>query len=777
MGLIGSNVRRVEDDRRLRGVARYIGDIQRPRMLHAAIFRSPYAHARLINVDVAKARTMPGVAAVITFEDIKGVKPIPMRLEPSEDLYRALQRPLASDRLRYVGEPIAVVVAESRYVAEDALEVIEIEVEELEVHVDAREAIRPGAEPIHPGLTSNIAHRFVVETGNVERGFTEADGVLEAEFYIQRHSAVPLETRGLVAEYDEGRKLLTVWGVTKIIHFNHGVLASLLDMPPNRIRMIAVEVGGGFGVRGEFYPEDYLIPYLARMLRRPVRWIEDRNEHLKAANHSREQWHRLRVGYRNDGRIVAFDDYLLNVMGGYIRTHGATLPTMTAAYMPGPYKLDNYRCDAHCVLVNKTPAGTYRGPGRFGASFVRERALDMIARKLQLDPTEVRLRNFIPSELLPYATGTSAFDTPTVYDSGDYAKQFRQTLEAFEYEKRKAWCAEERRNGRAVGIGIGCFVEKTGGGPWEYARVEIDVSGEVIVYSGAADVGQGVETVLTQIVADTLAIDLERIRVVHGDTDVVPFGLGAFGSRSTVVAGSAALMATEQVKQKLLTLAATALQADQADLSFEKNHVVARGKAGVRISYADLAVLATPSSARTLGVKPGISAEAIFHADKMAFPYGVHVALVEVDQKTGLIRIPKYLIAFDVGRAVNPMLVKGQLVGGFAQGIGGALLEEFLYDSSGQLLSGSFMDYLLPSVAEVPDVEVLLTEESPSPLNPLGVKGAGEGGIVAVGATIANAVCDAFGGLVSIHRLPLTPELVLNLARDARAASESMLPV
>ena len=317
MGLIGSNVRRVEDDRRLRGVARYIGDIQRPRMLHAAIFRSPYAHARLINVDVAKARAMPGVAAVITSEDIKGVKPIPMRLEPSEDLYRALQRPLASDRLRYVGEPIAVVVAESRYVAEDALEVIEIEVEELEVHVDAREAIRPGAEPIHPGLASNIAHRFVVETGNVEQGFTEADGVLEAEFYIQRHSAVPLETRGLVAEYDEGRKLLTVWGVTKIIHFNHGVLASLLDMPPNRIRMIAVEVGGGFGVRGEFYPEDYLIPYLARMLRRPVRWIEDRNEHLKAANHSREQWHRLRVGYRNDGRIVAFDDYLLNVMGGY----------------------------------------------------------------------------------------------------------------------------------------------------------------------------------------------------------------------------------------------------------------------------------------------------------------------------------------------------------------------------------------------------------------------------------------------------------------------------
>lgn len=771
--MIGSSIRRVEDSRRLRGVARYIGDIHRPGMLHVAIFRSQYAHARLTKVEVDRARAMPGVVAVITFEDIKGVKPIPMRLEPSEDLYRALQRPLASDRLRYVGEPIAVVVAENNYLAEDALEGIDITVEQLEVHVDARRAIKPGSELIHPGVARNIAHRFVVETGNVERALAEADAVLEQEFYIQRHSAVPIETRGLVAEYDEGRKLLTVWGSTKVVHFNHGVLASLLEMPPSRIRMIEVEVGGGFGVRGEFYPEDYLIPFLARMLRRPVRWIEDRNEHLKAANHSREQWHRLRVGYRRDGRIVAFDDHLLNVMGGYIRTHGATLPTMTAAYMPGPYKLENYRCDARCVLVNKTPAGTYRGPGRFGASFVREHALDIIARRVHLDPAEIRMRNFIPSELMPYTTGTSAFDTPTIYDSGDYAKQLKQALEKFEYEKHKAWCSEQRGNGRAVGIGIGCFVEKTGGGPWEYARVEIDLSGEVVIYSGAADVGQGVETVLSQIVADTLPIDIEHIRVVHGDTAVVPFGVGAFGSRSTVVAGNAALMATQEVKQKLLTIAAIALQVDQSDLYFEKNHIVARSGAGPGISYAELAALATPSSARVIGVKPGISAEAVFHADRMAFPYGVHLALVEIDQKTGFIKIPKYLIVFDVGRAINPMLVKGQIVGGFAQGIGGALLEEFSYDSSGQLMSGSFMDYLLPSAAEVPPVEVLVTEDSPSPLNALGVKGAGEGGIVAVGATLANAVYDAFDGLVDICQLPLTPELVLKLAHDAQKVRAS----
>jgi aerobic carbon-monoxide dehydrogenase large subunit len=773
MAYIGSSVRRVEDNRRLRGVARYVADIQRPGMLHAAVFRSPFAHAWLIKVDVERARAMPGVVAVITFQDIAGIKPIPMRLEPSENLFRALQKPLASDRLRYVGEPIAVVVAEDRYQAEDAFEGIDIEVEELEAYVNVRTAINPGSELLFPGVTRNIAHHFVVETGDVARALSEAYEVFEEEFYIQRHSAVPLETRGLVAEHDEGRDLLTIWGPTKVVHFNHGVLANLLEMPPSRIRMIEVEVGGGFGVRGEFYPEDYLIPFLAKKLRRPIRWIEDRNEHLKSTNHSREQWHRLRIGFGKDGRIVAFDDYLLTAMGGYIRTHGATLPTMTAAYMPGPYKLDNYRCDAHCVLVNKTPAGTYRGPGRFGASFVRERAMDMVARKLDMDPAELRLRNFIPKELMPYTTGTSAFDTPTVYDSGDYASQLKSALEKFEYYKLKNWCREQRIAGRAVGIGIGCFVEKTGGGPWEYGRVEIDTSGEIVVYSGTADLGQGVETVLSQIVADTLPSDIERIRVVHGDTSVVPFGVGGFGSRSTVVAGSAALLAAEDVKKKLLSLAATALQTNVNDLKFEKNRVIARSGIGPGISYAELAALTTPSSARALGVTPGVSGEAVFHADRMAFPYGVHLALVEVDQRTGFIKIPKYLIAFDVGRAINPMLVKGQIVGGFAQGIGGALLEEFSYDSSGQLLSGSFMDYLLPSVAEVPEVEVMLTEDSPSPLNPLGVKGAGEGGTVAVGATLANAVCDAFDGLVEIRQLPLTPELVLKLAHDAKKARDS----
>ncbi len=770
MGYVGSSVTRKEDERLLRGVGRYAGDIKRPGMLHAAIVRSSFAHGRIRRIGTEQARAMPGVVAVLTFADIAGVKPIPMRLAPRDDLIRALQRPLANDVVRYVGEPLAVVVAESRYLAEDALEAVELDVEPLPPVTDARRAIEPGAPVLHPGVPDNIAGHFVEKTGDVERALAGADVVIEEEFYIQRHSGVPLETRGLVAEYDEAQGLLTIWGPTKVVHFNRDVLARLMDMPPSRIRMIELENGGGYGIRGEFYPEDYLIPVLAKRLGRPVAWIEDRNEHLKSANHSREQVHRVRVGASRDGRIVAFDDVLLNAMGGYIRTHGSTVPTMTAAYLPGPYKWDNYRCDANCVLVNKTPAGTYRGPGRFGAAFVRERSMDMIARRLGLDPAEIRLKNFIPSELMPYNTGTTAFGKPTIYDSADYHKQFRLLLEKFDYTNRRALCARERQQGRAFGIGLGCFVEKSGLGPWEYGRVEIDQAGEVTVYTGACDLGQGVETVLSQIVADALPVDIAKVKVVHGDTGLVPYGGGSYASRGTVLAGNAARNAALEVRAKLGALAATALQASADALVFEPGRVSARsasGALGSSISFEELAAMAQPGAALPLGVTPGLSAEAFFRAEHMTYPYGVHAAMIELDPETGFIKIHKYMVAYDIGRAVNPMLVEAQIVGGMAQGLGGALLEEFAYDEEGQLLTGSFMDYLLPSTMEVPPVEVILTEDAPSPLNPLGVKGAGEGGTVAVGAALANAVCDALDGLVEIKELPLTPERLRNLAQEA----------
>jgi aerobic carbon-monoxide dehydrogenase large subunit len=767
MAYVGSSVRRSEDDRLLRGIGRFVGDISRAGVLHAAVARSAFAHGRIIRVDVEGARRMAGVVSVITSEDIPGVGPIPMRLAPREDLVRALQRPLASDRVRYVGEPVAVVVARSRYEAEDAVEAVRLEVEPLEAVVDPRRALEPGAPVLHPAVPDNTAGHFVMDVGRVERGLADADEIIEAEFSIQRHSGVPLETRGLVAEFDADSRMLTVWGPTKVVHFNRAVLAELLGLPLSQIRFVEPEVGGGFGIRGEFYPEDFLIPFLAIRLGCPVRWIEDRAEHLKSANHSREQWHRVRVGVKRDGRIVAFDDLLLNNMGGYVRTHGATVPTMTAAYLPGPYKIDNYRCDAHCVLTNKTPAGTYRGPGRFGAAFVRERVMDMVARRLGLDPAEVRLRNFIPREAMPYETGTSAFGTPTIYDSADFAKQFRLALAKLGYEAMREWCAERRREGRAVGIGIACFVEKSGLGPWEYARVEVDPSGQVVVYTGAADVGQGVETVLAQIAADTLAADFAQVRVVHGDTSLVPYGGGSYASRGTVVAGNSVMQAAEGTRAKLVQLAAAALEVSPEDLVVDGGRVAPRGAPSAALSFADLARLATPTWALPRGLQPGTVGEAFFTAEHMVYPYGVHLAVVEVDCETGFLVIHKYLVAYDVGRAINPMLVEGQIVGGVAQGLGGALLEEFAYDDEGQLLTGSFMDYLVPTSAEMPGVEVLLTEDAPSPRNPLGVKGAGEGGTVGVGAALANAVCDALGGVVEIQQLPLTPQRVREAARVA----------
>jgi carbon-monoxide dehydrogenase large subunit len=771
MNYVGKSVTRKEDNRLLRGAGRFVGDIKRPGMLYAAILRSSVPHGKLKRVDADNARKSPGVVSVFTFADMSDVKPIPMRLAPRDDLIRALQKPLASDRVRYVGEPLAVVIADTRYQAEDALELVDVEIEEMEGIVDARRAVEKGAPVLHPAVPDNIAGHFVEKTGDVEKSIADADVVFEEEFYIQRHSGVPLETRGLVAEYDEGHRTLTIWGPTKVVHFNQAVLAGLLDMPQSQIRMIELENGGGYGIRGEFYPEDFLIPFIARKLNRPICWIEDRNEHLKSANHSREQWHKVKIGAAKDGRIVAFDDVLLNVMGGYIRTHGATVPTMTAAYLPGPYKWDNYRCDANCVLVNKTPAGTYRGPGRFGAAFVRERVMDMVAHRLGLDPAEVRLKNFIPSELMPYKTGTTAFGKPTIYDSADFHKQFHAALEKFNYYELQKQCEADRKAGKAIGIGFGCFVEKSGLGPWEYARVEIDPAGEVVIFTGAADLGQGVETVLSQVVADALPVDIERVRVVHGDTAQIPFGGGSYASRGTVVACNSAVAAVAEVRKKLLQLAAVALQAEEKDLVVEPNRVVRKDTAA-SVSFTDLAKLASPITALPLGIKPGISGEGFFAPEHMVYPYGVHMALVEVDTETGFLKIHKYLIAYDVGRAINPMLVDGQLVGGMAQGLGGAILEEFSYDAEGQLLTGSFMDYLLPSSMEVPPVSILLTEDAPSPLNPLGVKGAGEGGTVGVGAALANAVCNALGGKIEIRRLPLTPEFVRDLAKQAAAHRE-----
>ncbi|MCA1645221.1 MAG: xanthine dehydrogenase family protein molybdopterin-binding subunit, partial [Chloroflexi bacterium] len=622
---VGASVPRLEDPRFLTGAGRYVGDLQRHGLLHAHLLRSPHAHARVASIDTQAARAQPGVEAVLTFDDLaEGGGPIPIRLSPLSSLREFLQWPLAHDRVRYVGEPVAVVVAHSRYTAEDAAELVEVVYEPLPAVVYGRAALEPGAPVLHDKPGTNLAAEFSMVVGDVDTAFADADVVIRERFKIQRHTANPIETRGLMAEFDRGRGILTVWGATKVPHFNRAVLAELLGIGEHQIHFVEGDVGGGFGVRGEFYPEDFLIPLLALRIGRPVQWIEDRQEHLQAANHSREQEHDVEIAVRGDGTICGLRDRIVNDMGAYIRTHGATVPTLTASMLPGPYVIPNYRCEVRCVLTNKTPAGTYRGPGRFEAAFVRERLIDLVARRLELDPADVRRRNFIPSTRMPYDTGLNALGTHIVYDSGNYAALFEQALAAVDYPALRADLRRARALGRSVGVGLGYFVEKSGLGPWEYARVEVDPSGQVVVYSGLASVGQGMETSLAQVCADALSVDYRAISVRHGDSDTVPYGMGAFASRGAVLASNAVRLAAQAVKDKALEVAAQLLEVSLDDLELASGGVRVRGAPERGLGLGAVAQALRPTRALAGGWLPGLSAERFYEVDHMAYPYGVH---------------------------------------------------------------------------------------------------------------------------------------------------------
>jgi carbon-monoxide dehydrogenase large subunit len=740
-------------------------------MLSAVILRSPHPHARIVAIDSARARRQRSVVAVFTGADLGGVGRIPMRMSPRAEVVGCLQRPLALDKVRYVGEPVAVVVAADRYLAEDAAELIDVEFEPLPVVTDARRALEPGAPVLHESLGRNLAERLVMGCGDTERGLREARVRVRQRFKVHRHTGVPLETRGLLAQFDPGTGALTVWGPTKVPHFNRDVLCDLLGWPEHRVRFVETEVGGGFGIRGEFYPEDFLIPWAAVRLRHAVQWVEDRREHMLAANHSREQLHEIEIGADAEGRILALVDRIHADMGAYIRTHGFVVPDRTAAMLPGPYRIPNYAAEVFCAFTNKTPCGTYRSPGRYEGTVVRERLVDALAAALRLDPAEVRRRNFVGKDEMPYAVGSTADRDPVIYDSGDFRSAFETALDAAGYAALRRRQAEARRQGRCVGVGLGCFVEKSGTGPWEYARVEVDASGRVVVYTGLASLGQGLETTLSQICADELGVELDDVTVVHGDTARIPYGIGTFGSRGAVVGGNAVFEAAGLLRDKIKAWAATRLEVSAADLVLDGGRVHPRGVPDRGLTLRDLAGAAAPGQPAPPGLAPGLSASAFFKAPMRPYPYGTHVAAVEVDAETGQVTVTDYVIAYDVGRAINPMIVEGQLAGGLAQGLGGALLEELAYDDGGQLLTTTFMDYLLPTAMEMPARVVLrLLEEAPSPLNPLGVKGAGEGGCTGAGAALANAVADALAPLgVRLSGLPLTPESLLAAIGEARA--------
>jgi CO/xanthine dehydrogenase Mo-binding subunit len=761
--VVGRSVLRKEDRPLLTGRGRFIDDLRLPGALHATVLRSPHGHAAIASLDTRRAREHPGVHDVLTAADVPEGTLIPMRMYPLPGLERFLQPPLARDVVRYSGEPVAVVVADSRYVAEDAAELIEVAYEPLAPVLSPEPALAAGSPLLFPETGSNLAAEFEVESGDLEAAFERAELVVEERISCHRHAAVPLEARGLAAEIEDRGGRLVVWGAAKIVHINRRMLAGLLGWPEERLRLVELDVGGGFGGRGEFYPEDYLIPLCALRSGRPVKWTADREEDLRSMNHSREQVHEIALALDAEGGFLALRDRVTFNTGAYVRTHGTVVPAMTAGLLPGPYRWDAYRCEVRHVLTNKTPAGTFRAPGRYEANLARERMIDLAARRLALDPVELRRRNLVGPASMPYANGSHTAGHAVVYDSGDYPLLLDKALRLFEYEQMLAWRRGPSPQGLLRGIGTAFFVEKSAIAHWDYARVALDSEGRAVVHAGSASIGQGLETVLAQICADGLGIGYEDVAEVrHGDTDEVPDGMGSFGSRATAIAGAAVLGAARALRRRILEHAAELLEAAPDDLEIAGGAVVARGSPQRRVALAAVAEAARPASALARAARPGLSEEDYFFSEEMSFPYGMHCAAVEVDAETGGIEIARYAVAYDVGRAVNPALIEGQIVGGAVQGLGGALLEELVYGPDGELVAGSFIDYLLPLAPGTPALRVLVTEDAPSPLNPLGVKGAGEGGTAAAGAVLANAVSDALGA--EVLELPLSPERVRALA-------------
>jgi aerobic carbon-monoxide dehydrogenase large subunit len=756
---IGRSVPRLEDPPLVRGRGRFVGDISFPLELHMRLARSPVAHGRLVAIDAAAAGAMPGVIAVWTSAEIADVPPIDFREGRIERLEPYRQPVLAIERVRYVGEPVAAVFATDPYIAQDAADLVAIEIEDLPVLLDA-DAPPVEFSPGHGTEAAIVRQAY----GDVDAAMARAHKVIALDVAVGRHSGVPIETRGAIGRYDAARDILELHGAAKVPHRIRELLALMLRRPLSSVHVYESDVGGGFGVRGELYPEDVLVCVAAMRLGRPVKWIEDRREHFVCANHSRQQRHRVRAAVNADGVILALDDEFWHDQGAYVRTHATRVATMISGILPGPYRIPAYRSVGHFRLTNKTPAATYRAPGRYETTFVRERLVEAIGHALKLDPIEVRRRNAITAAEMPFRRPLEVLGEEVVHDTGDYMGLLDKVLERASWPKLKADLARRRHSGELVGAGIAMYVEKSGLGPSDCVNIAVDTSGRVEVVTGGASMGQGFETVVAQVAAEMIGVDYRDVRVIHGQTDRIAFGLGAHASRATVMTASATRVAALKLRDKALDIAAQLMQSAPEDLDIIEGMVMRRS-GGTSMPLGAVAAALLPASPARQGRDPGLRAEGWFHTAHQVYPYGSHLAVVKVDPDTGAIAIERYIIGYDVGRAINPMLVEGQIVGGFAQGLGGALLEEFRYSERGDPLSVTFADYLLPSAREIPPVEIILTEDFPADLNPLGIKGAGESGITAVGAAIANAVEDAIGMPGAITELPITPQRLTEILR------------
>lgn len=757
MRYVGQSVRRVNDDRLLRGHGQYIADIHRPGMAYVAFVRSPHAHARIVTIDVGQAVKVPGVLAVYSADN--GPFPELPLLFPYSTLDPVTQIPFGRE-VHHVGEPVAMVVAESRYQAEDGAAAIAVDYEPLPAVADMTRAMQPGAPRVHAGHPSNQAAVIVQNVGDARAAMNESPVVVSCDIRMGRVSCSPIETRGLLAEWDEtgDEPALHVYAATQTPHMMQRIYAELLQMNERQIRVQAPDVGGAFGAKEPFYVEDFLIAWAAREVGRPVVWIEDRLEHLLTSVHEREQLHHATMGLTREGRILAVQDDFLANTGAYV-PWGVIVPVITSTLIPGPYKVPHYSCVGTVVYTNTTPLAPYRGAGRPQAAMVINRLLDRAAAVLGLDGATIRERNFIQPSEFPYATGLMSREgTPMVLDSGDYPSLLTTLKEAGQYVQWQQRKGEASTGARAIGVGLAVGIENTGMGPHEGATVTMGADGHLTVVTGAASQGQGHETTLAQIAADVLALPLDQVHVTEGDSQKIAYGTGTFASRTAVVAGSAVQLASEQLRTKMFGVAAHLLQVGESELEMVGGMVRVVQEPTRGVTFGALAFAASgpfPGSSYTLPTTPGLSATTYFTPTGATYAAGAHMVVVEVDRITGHVEILSYTAVHDAGTLINPQIVTGQIQGGIAGGIGTALLEEIRYDAAGQLLTGSLMDYLLPTTLDVPDITIEHLS-TPSPLNPLGAKGVGESGAIPSPSAIAAAVEDALqADRVPINSIPI----------------------
>jgi aerobic carbon-monoxide dehydrogenase large subunit len=750
---IGSPIDRIEDLRLLTGSGTFVGDLKPDNLLYAVILRSPFAHGFIRKIEAGAARSLAGVAAIITAAEIGEVPVIPVRQhgKPEGEPFR--QPVIAEKKVRYVGEPIAVIVASEQCIAEDAAELLDIEIDQLPA-VATYEIAASGETLLFEDTATNLAASFYARMGDADTAFATADYKRREKFSVQRHTASPMETRGLLAEWDPESKRMTVSGVTKVPFFNRRVLAEMLKLREAQVDLLEVDVGGGFGARGEFYPEDFLIPFAARHVGGKVRWVEDRREHLLAMNHAREMYADLEIACRTDGTLVGVRGRVDIDLGAYVRTNGFTTPRNVVQFVSGPYLIPNIEIDAFSYLTSKTPTGTYRGPGRYEASFFCERLLDMAANDLGIDPAEFRLKNLIREDQLPRALATMAGldgTWQTELDNGAYGIVMQRCLDEFGWGEKKK-LQGQMINGRYHGIAVGNFVEGGAGGRFENARMTIERDGTVTVAVGSTALGQGLQTVLSQVAADALSMPIERIRLLHGSTTLLTQGFGSFHSRSTVMGGSAILLAAEALIAMLRDQGARHFGCEGDDVSVSDGYV-RYGKKSIEFSTF-----------------AGSEVERQFENFKLTYSYGTHAAHIAVDPGTGHVELLDYMTVDDVGRIINPATLHGQILGAIVQGLGSTFLEHLQYDENGQLLTGSLADYLLPTATDFPNIRGISLGLRRCPNNPLGAKGAGEGGLIAVGGVIGNAIAAALRSMsVEPRDLPFSPSNIWRLIQQAKS--------